>query len=129
MKYKIGIKRKKRNGILPKRDEICSKVIEYGILGLIVFSPLLAASVYDWSILVIQLTVLVMMAAYLLMRNKPQNNGLLSRSLKWPRFLFFGFFAFLLLQVFPFPRFISKIFSPNTYSLQESFSVDFSKLI
>ncbi len=128
MKFKIGIIRKKRNEALEKRDRICRRVIEYGILGLIIFSPMMAASVYEWSILVIQLTVLVMMAAYFMIENKPRNNGLLSRSLKWPRFLFLGFYAFLFLQVIPFPSFMAKMFSPNTYSFQKFFSVDFSKI-
>lgn len=50
-----------KNKECKKRDVVCRKIIEYGILGLIVFSPLPAASVYEWSILVIQLTVLFML--------------------------------------------------------------------
>ena len=76
---------KRESQTLSGRERMYQKIIDYGILGVIVFSPLPAASVYEWSILVIQLMVLVMMAAYVLMREKPQNNELLSLSLKWPR--------------------------------------------
>ena len=114
--------------ILSKRDKLCRKIIEYGILGVIVFSPLPAASVYEWPILVIQSAVLVMIGAYILMREKPQNNEFLSHSLRWPRYLFFGFFVFIFIQIFPWPKFLVKFFSPNTYSFQKLFSADFSKI-
>ncbi len=35
--------------VLIRRNSICGKIIEYGILGLIIFSPLPAASVAEWS--------------------------------------------------------------------------------
>ena len=70
------------------------KFIEYGIIGLIIFSPLPAASVYEWSILVIQLWVLVLLGAYILMRDKPAINPDLARTLWWPKHLFVGFFVF-----------------------------------
>ena len=105
---------------------MCRRIIEYGILGLIVFSPLPAASVYEWSILVIQLVVLVMMAAYVLMREKPQNNELFSLTLKWPRYLFLVLFVFIVFQIIPLPRFIIALLSPNTHSFQTLFSPGFS---
>ncbi len=132
MNYKIRINEKSGarevRRILTRRNSVCGKIIEYGILGLIIFSPLPAASVAEWSILVIQLTVLVMMAAYFLMREKPKNNGLIYISLKWPRYLFFGLFVFILIQIMPLPKFLVKVISPNTYSFQELFSTDFSKI-
>jgi len=118
MKRKIKMMQEKKNDVgLSKRDRVCSNIIEFGILGLIIFTPLPAASVYEWSILVIELTVLAMMAAYILMREKPQNNELLSSSLKWPRYLFAGFFVFVFIQIIPWPNFLVKILSPSTYSL------------
>jgi len=63
---------KKAVGFLgTKRDRICSKIIEYGILGVLIFSPLPAASVYEWSILVIEMAVFMMLGAYVLMKYKP----------------------------------------------------------
>jgi len=129
-KMRLRIKKKvmKDRLSLTRRPSICGKIIEYGILGLIIFSPLPAASVEEWSILVIQLTVLVMMAAYFLMKEKPKNNELLSLSLKWPKYLFLGLFVFIFIQIIPLPKFLVKIFSPNTYSFQNLFSTDFLKI-
>ncbi|MFW6160943.1 MAG: hypothetical protein ACOC57_07370, partial [Acidobacteriota bacterium] len=118
----------KETRIPGRHDDICRKVIEYGILALIIFSPLPAASVYGWSILVIQMAVLVMVIAYFLMREKPKTNKLLSLSLKWPRILFIGLFILIFIQIVPFPRFLVKIFSPGTYSFQQRFSTDFSQI-
>lgn len=112
---------------IPKKDRICRKIIEYGILGLIVFSPLPAASVYKWSILVIQLTVLVMIGAYVLMGEELQKNKPLMDSLRWPRIMFTGFFVFLFVQMLPLPKFMVKIFSPSSYAFQERFLPDFSE--
>ena len=106
----------------------CRKIIEWGILGLIVWTPLAAGSVYEWTILVIQLAVLVMMGAYILMKKKPRMNEGLSFSLRWPRYLFFGFIVFLVIQVVPWPKFLVKILSPNTYAFQELFTADFSRV-
>jgi len=111
---------------MSRRDKFCQKIIEWGIIGILVFSPLPAASVYGWSVLVIQLVVVVMLGAYFLMEEKPQNNVFLSRSLKAPRYLFWGFFAFLFLQVVPLPKFLVKFFSPKTFSFYQNFSPDFS---
>jgi hypothetical protein len=96
-------------------DDFYKKVIEYGILGLIIFSPLPAASVNAWSILVIELTVLVMMAAYILMKHKPRINARISSSLLWLKIFFGGFFLFLLAQILPLPVFIVKLISPSSY--------------
>ncbi len=111
-----------------KKDRIFRKVIDYGILGLIVFSPLPAASVYEWSILVIQLVVLVMLAAYALMTEKPRSNALLLKSLKWPKALFSGFFIFLAIQIIPLPKFLVRILSPSSYTFQKNFTPDFASL-
>jgi len=113
---------------LMSSQKICSKIIEYGTLGLIIFAPLPAASVSEWSILVIELTVLVLMAAYLIIPKKSQPNELLLHSLKWPKIFFTGLFAFLFIQILPLPKFLVKILSPNTYSFQENFMPDFSRI-
>ena len=66
---KIEPKQKTRS--LSKRDMVFRKIIEYGLLALIVFALLPAASVYEWSILVIELTVLVMLVVYLIILTSP----------------------------------------------------------
>jgi hypothetical protein len=110
------------------RNQFCAQIIDYGLLGLLIFTPLPAASVYEWSILVIQLTVLLMTAAYILMKDKPQNNEFLSLALKWPKYLFGGFLVFLLVQFMPLPKFLVKIFSPGAYSYLQVYGSDFSKV-
>lgn len=117
-----------KNQALHKREKVYGKIIDYGIPAVIIFSPLPAASVYEWSILVIQVLVLVMLAVFILMREKPQGNELLSLSLKWPRYLFSGLFVFILVQLIPLPRFLIKLISPNTYSFHNLFNPDFAQL-
>ena len=108
MKFEIDSSEKGNNekATLSKKDKVCRKIIEGGILGLIVFSPLPAASVYGWSILVIQLVVFVMLLSYIFMTDKPKANDSLIQSLKWPSYLFAGLFAVIFLQMVPFPKFL-----------------------
>jgi len=127
------IEMRQRRGVIKGRtrgklDQICGKLIEFGILGLIVLSPLPAASVYDWSILVIQITVLIMMVAYFLMRNKPETNEFLSLSMKWSRVFFIGLFILLFIQIIPLPKFLVKIFSPSAFSFRQQYLTDFSEM-
>ena len=107
-----------------KKDGFYKNVIEYGIMGLIIFSPLPAASVNAWSILVIELTVLVLMAAYLLMKSKPRINSRISSSLRWLKVVFGGFFLFLAVQILPLPVFIVKLISPSSYGFRAMNSLD-----
>ncbi|MBD3414633.1 MAG: hypothetical protein GF421_09405, partial [Candidatus Aminicenantes bacterium] len=106
-----------------KRDLVCSKVIEYGILGVLVFSPLPAASVYEWSILVIEVAVLVMLGAYVVMKNKPVLSSNNASLLKPLRYLLGGFFLYVVLQMIPLPVFLVRIISPETYQFHEQFSL------
>ena len=117
---------KKSLTIRPKGrlDNFFKKVIEYGILGLIVFSPLPAASVNAWSILVIELTILVMMAAYLLLKRKPVINTQISFSLRWLKVFFGGFFLFLAVQIFPLPVIVVKLISPSSLKFRAMNSLD-----
>jgi O-antigen ligase len=109
-----------------RRDKIWANIIDYGILGLLVFSPLPAASVREWAVLVIQVSVVIMMAAYVLMREKPTNGRILSRRLKWPKYLFSALAVFLLLQIVPFPSFLVRLLSPSSHHFQKLYSVDAS---
>jgi O-antigen ligase len=105
-----------------KTWRVLNGVIEGGILGLIVFSPLPRASVQAWSILSIQLTVLLLIIACILMPGKDQMNGRLKEALKWPRVLAFGFFAWIVFQILPLPSFLVKIISPHTFSLHSQYN-------
>ncbi len=115
-----------RRGALSVKDQVCRKIIEFGILGLIVWVPLPKASVHEWSILVMQVAVFVMMGAYVLMGQKPYNNELLDTALRWPRYLFYAVFALILVQIIPFPNFLVKILSPRSYVFREMYAPDFS---
>ncbi|MFZ2054762.1 MAG: O-antigen ligase family protein [Candidatus Aminicenantales bacterium] len=104
-----------------------AKVVEYGLLGLLVFSPLPAASVYEWSVLILGLTALALTGAYILMREKPRTNEFLDRAVLLPKRLFFFFFLFLLLQIVPLPRFIVSLLSPGSTAYQQAYALDFEK--
>ncbi|MHA2052189.1 MAG: O-antigen ligase family protein [Candidatus Hodarchaeales archaeon] len=97
-------------------------------MGILIFSPLPAASVEEWAILVIQLAVVIMMVAYFFMKEKPQNNILLSHSLKWPRYLFIGLFILMIIQLIPLPKSAIKILSSNAFSFQNLYQADFSNI-
>jgi len=116
------------NSYRSPRDRICAQIIDYGILALIIFAPLPAASVYEWSVLVIQLVVFIMTAAYLFIEKKPQNNESLSLAFRWPKKLFSVFFIFIFIQFVPLPKFLVRIFSPSAYDYQKLYAIDFSKM-
>jgi hypothetical protein len=95
----MTVSEKKYRKRMSPKSGLGEKIIEYGILGLIIFSPLPAASVHEWSILVIQLAVVVMMIAYFMMKEQPETNEPLSYSMRWPGYLFIGLFIFIFIQV------------------------------
>ncbi len=107
---------------LCRRDRVCRKIIDYGILALIVFSPLPAASVHEWSILVIELSVLVMTGAFLAMKEKPRGSEGISGSLKWAHYAFLGLFIFLAVQTIPWPGPLVRLLSPGAFSFRQTFA-------
>jgi len=123
-KPRLWKKKKKAYGFPgTKKDFICSKIIEYGILGVLIFSPLPAASVYEWSILVIEIAVFTMLGFYILMKHRPILPPGQESVMKKLRFLFAGFFVYLVFQMLPLPVFLVKIISPGTYHFREQFSL------
>jgi O-antigen ligase len=102
-----------------------ARIVQYGLLALIVLSPLPAASVNEWSILVIELAVLAMTGIYVLGNDKPMINPRLEASLKWPRYAFTALFAFVVFQIAPLPAFLVRILSPETYAFHKAFSPGF----
>ncbi|MFC2161869.1 O-antigen ligase family protein, partial [Acidobacteriota bacterium] len=113
---------------MSKRDIICRKIIEWGIFGLIVLSPLPKASVHEWSILVIQLVVFIMMIAYLLMQDKPVMEIQLKESLRWPRYLFTGLFVLIFVQILPWPKFLLNLISPKSVNFREMYAAGFTNV-
>lgn len=108
-----------------RRNLFLRKVIDYGLLALLLFSPLPAASVGEWSILVIQLTVGLLAAAYVLMDGKPHLNPHLATILRPLKFGTFGLFAFIGFQILPFPSALVRIISPGTYAFHMEHSPHF----
>ncbi|MFO7981721.1 MAG: O-antigen ligase family protein [Candidatus Aminicenantes bacterium] len=105
------------------KDKVCSKIIEYGILGILVFSPLPAASVYEWSLLVIEIAVFIMLGAYVLMKHKPIIPQGEESAIEPIKYLFGGFFLYLIFQMIPLPVFLVKVISPGTYHFRKQFSL------
>ncbi len=105
-----------------KRDRIIYSIIEFGILGLLVFSPLPAGSVPEWSVLVIELTAIILLLFFFLIKEKPLPDKIFPQFMKWPKYFFSSFLILIFLQIMPLPTFLVKIISPSVYSFKASFS-------
>ncbi len=104
------------------------KIVEFGLIGLLILSPLPAASVPDWSILVIQLTAIFLIICYVLMAAKGNPDNQREDTLKWPKYLLMGFWLYVLFQLIPLPKALVKVLSPETYAFTESYAPDFASL-
>jgi len=104
------------------------KILEYGLLALLLWSPLPAASVEEWSIFVVELVVAVMAAAYVLLGEKPSLNPRLPPVLKSLRPLVAAFFGYLALQIVPLPAGLVKLVAPGTYGFQKLYSPAFPRM-
>ncbi len=124
--YKIPLSHDPRRRNPAYEEGRGQKFIEWGIIGLIIFSPLPAASVYEWSILVIQLAVVVMMIAYFMIKEKPEENEALSYAVRWPKYMFIGVFALVFIQLIPLPKYLVQFLAPNTFSFKADFSPEVS---
>jgi O-antigen ligase len=104
------------------------KVIEYGLPALLVWSPLPAASVEAWPVLVIELAVALMAAAYILLDERPATNPHLAAVLRPLKFLAAGFFGYVALQVAPLPAALVRLASPAAYEFQKLYSPAFGRM-
>lgn len=104
------------------------KVVEYGLLALLVGSPLPAASVEAWSVLAIELVVALMAAAYILLDDKPATNPHLASVLRPLRFFAAGLFGFVALQIVPLPAGLVRLVSPGSYEFQKLYSPGFGRM-
>lgn len=107
-------------------DGLDPRLFLWGILAILIWTPLPAASVYAWSVLIIELAALGLLALYVLRPQKPQLDPMVDRALKWPRVCFAGFWIVLGIQLIPWPNFVVKLLSPAAYSFRDLFMVDFS---
>lgn len=102
-------------------------IILYGLIGLVVFTPLPQGSVLEWAVMIIELAALLLAAAWLWRSPKPVVNPYLERALRWPRRLFLVFGAIVVLQILPLPKFLIRILSPGTYAYLKTFSPGFGR--
>ena len=95
-----------------RRLHLRSDLPEWGILALIVLSPLPQASVLPWSVLAIELAVLFLVAYSILRPGPVPQNEPLAKALKWPRIAALAFFAFVGLQLVPWPLSVLETLAP-----------------
>jgi O-antigen ligase len=103
-------------------------VLEYGLPALLLWSPLPAASVEEWSLFVVELAVAVLAAAYVLLDEKPVLNPRLPPVLKKARPIVAALFGFLALQLVPLPVGLVKIVSPGTYEFRKLYAPGFPRM-
>jgi O-antigen ligase len=103
-------------------------IVQVGVIGLIIFSPLPAASVHGWSILVIQLAALGLTAVFLLTGGRESQDLQRGSPLKAVKYFFFGFWIFVLFQCLPLPKFLVGALSPGTRAFLEQYRPDYSSL-
>lgn len=120
--------KERKSRIFRQKDRSCQKIIEYGILALIVWVPLPKASVPQWSVLVMQVAVFAMMGAYILMEERPRNNEILDSVLRWPRYFFLALFGLIVLQALPLPNFLVKLLSPHSYAFRQMYAPGFADI-
>ncbi len=104
------------------------KTIEYGLLALLLWSPLPAASVEEWAIFAIELAAAVMAAAYVLLDPKPALNPHLPPVLRRMRLVPAAFFGFLALQVVPLPAGLVRFLAPGSYGFREQYAPEFARM-
>ena len=101
------------------------QTLEYGLLALLLWSPLPAASVEEWSIFVVELAAAVLAAAYVLLEPKPAVNPRLAPVLRKMTPIAAAFFGYLGLQVLPLPAGLVRLVSPGSFELRRLYTPGF----
>jgi O-antigen ligase len=130
MAIRLTVRRRAPNYLPPESGDggvDWGKAILYGLIALLVFSPLPQGSVLEWSVLVIELAAVLLAAAWLLRTPKPAINPYLERGLVWPRRLFLIFGGVVVVQLIPLPRFLIRLVSPGTYAFLKAYSPEFGR--
>jgi O-antigen ligase len=104
------------------------RAIEAGLIGLLVLSPLPAASVDEWSVLAIEMVIGLMAAAYVLLNPKPRINAHMRAALAPVKLAAAGFFGFVALQAVPLPAALVRLISPGAYALRELYAPEFARM-
>ncbi|MGB8957926.1 MAG: O-antigen ligase family protein [Candidatus Aminicenantales bacterium] len=108
------------------RPDLMSRAVEWGILALVVLSPLPAASVQAWAILAIQLAVLSLAVLHILTPGRGLVNERLRKALEWPRVMALAFFSWIAFELIPLPPFLLRILSPNALALNAQYGLSSS---
>lgn len=103
-------------------------IVEYGLLVLLLWSPLPAASVEEWAVFVIELAAAVMAAAYVLTDPKPAVNPHLPPVLKGLRPVALALFGLLALQVVPLPLGLVRVIAPGSYDFRRLYAPEFGRM-
>ena len=104
------------------------RIIEYGLLGLLILSPLPAASVEEWAVFAIELAVALMAGAYILAEPKPALNPHLPPVLKRLRPIAIALFGLLLFQVVPLPAGFVRLIAPGSYNFRQLYAPEFGRM-
>jgi len=104
------------------------KILEYGLLALLLWSPLPAASVEEWSIFVIELVAAVLAGTYVLLDPKPVLNPRLAPVVRKMTPAAAALFGFLALQVVPLPAALVRILSPGSYHFRQLYAPEFARM-
>jgi O-antigen ligase len=104
------------------------KPLDYGLLALLLWSPLPAASVEEWSIFTIELAAAVLAAAYVLLEPKPSLNPHLPPVLRRLRPAVAALFGFIALQAVPLPAAVVRVLSPASYGFRKLYAPEFARM-
>ncbi len=107
--------------VLSPKDRLGRKILDFGLLALLVWAPLPIASVESWSILLIEIAALFLFSIYLLLDRKPVLNPKLVSDMRFLRPAFFGLFVFLVFQILPLPALIVRLLSPRAAALRSQY--------
>jgi O-antigen ligase len=102
------------------------KIVEYGLLGLLLWSPLPAASVEEWAVFAIELAAAVLAGAYVLLEPKPALNPYLPPILRKLRPAAIALFGLLAFQVVPLPAGLVRFLAPGSYDFRRLYAPEFS---
>ncbi len=106
---------------LSAKDLLFRKILDYGLLALLIWTPLPIASVESWSILIIEIAALTLFSVYLFMDQKPRPSSKLLEVLRRVRPALIGLFIFLGVQLVPWPVSIARVLSPRAAALRAQY--------
>jgi hypothetical protein len=102
------------------------KPLDYGLLALLLWSPLPAASVEEWAVFTIELAAALLAAGYVLLEPKPALNPRLPPVLRRLRPAVAALFGLIALQAVPLPAAVVRVLSPASYGFRKLYAPEFA---